>query len=543
MAAGSGVNSGTAARRKSTDRSPAANSQSVTSPPRPRANGPSNGSADLASTDAGDTSGSASNTRKRRTSARNAAAADGANAESSSSSQQQQSNNNNTNSTDNNKDDDHEDGDKNTSSGKRRKRKKVHHACVYCRRSHMTCDEGRPCQRCIKRHIGHLCHDEPRGPHPAGHAPSAVSAAIVDPATAAAAVAAAMMPLGAVPYSPALAALAVNEFSVISDFVHNFDPGFASLMQGLDPLWVASRVNPSCLPGMWRPCPCREWAAATRGMSGATPTSAATRGQREESTAALRSGAPPAASSAGTAAGTAGPNDDKYLLQLADPVAPKIEDRLKAVINAKYEAGQLQPYNYGRGYARLQRYLETHMSVGSRHRVMASLGSFRPMFRQVAQSLTDMDLILVEEMFERLLLDYDHLFSAMGVPACLWRRTGEIYKANHQFADLVGVPLDQLRDGRVAIYELMSEDAAVNYWDKFGGIAFDPGQKAVLTSCSLKSKARDGRETVIPCCFSFTIRRDKYNMPVMIVGNFLPTEPAPVSLTAIGTVAGRPRFG
>jgi len=42
------------------------------------------------------------------------------------------------------------------------KRRKVNHACLYCRRSHMTCDEGRPCQRCIKREIGHLCHDEPR---------------------------------------------------------------------------------------------------------------------------------------------------------------------------------------------------------------------------------------------------------------------------------------------------------------------------------------------------------------------------------------------
>lgn len=27
------------------------------------------------------------------------------------------------------------------------KRRKVNHACLYCRRSHMTCDDGRPCQR------------------------------------------------------------------------------------------------------------------------------------------------------------------------------------------------------------------------------------------------------------------------------------------------------------------------------------------------------------------------------------------------------------
>lgn len=30
---------------------------------------------------------------------------------------------------------------------KKAKRRKVNHACLYCRRSHMTCDEGRPCQR------------------------------------------------------------------------------------------------------------------------------------------------------------------------------------------------------------------------------------------------------------------------------------------------------------------------------------------------------------------------------------------------------------
>jgi len=33
-------------------------------------------------------------------------------------------------------------------------------ACLYCRRSHMTCDSNRPCARCVKRNIGHLCHDE-----------------------------------------------------------------------------------------------------------------------------------------------------------------------------------------------------------------------------------------------------------------------------------------------------------------------------------------------------------------------------------------------
>ena len=56
------------------------------------------------------------------------------------------------------------------------------------------------------------------------------------------------------------------------------------------------------------------------------------------------------------------------------------------------------------------------------------------------------DLVFIEEAFERLLLDYDRVFSAMGIPACLWRRTGEIYKGNREFAELVGVSEYMLRD-------------------------------------------------------------------------------------------------
>jgi hypothetical protein len=40
------------------------------------------------------------------------------------------------------------------------KRKKVAAACLFCRRSHMTCDEQRPCKRCCHRGIEHLCTNE-----------------------------------------------------------------------------------------------------------------------------------------------------------------------------------------------------------------------------------------------------------------------------------------------------------------------------------------------------------------------------------------------
>lgn len=77
-------------------------------------------------------------------------------------------------------------------------------------------------------------------------------------------------------------------------------------------------------------------------------------------------------------------------------------------------------------------------------------------------------------------------------------------------------------------------------------IAFDVGQKAVLTSCvlinqsilsrsqkrkrnqltnetsnSTAAKKRVPEEAMVSAAFSFTIRRDSYGIPSMIVGNFL----------------------
>ena len=52
----------------------------------------------------------------------------------------------------------------------------------------------------------------------------------------------------------------------------------------------------------------------------------------------------------------------------------------------------------------------------------------------------------------------------------------------------------------------------MSYWEKFGAIAFDSSQKAMLTSCSLRNPDLGATDPDIPCCFSFTIRRDEHNM-------------------------------
>ncbi|KAF3133848.1 hypothetical protein TWF703_006562 [Orbilia oligospora] len=212
-----------------------------------------------------------------------------------------------------------------------------------------------------------------------------------------------------------------------------------------------------------------------------------------------------------------------YYLTAADPPKDGIpEDRMKQVLKAKHDAGLLKPFNYINGYRRLQKYMDDNMQSSSKQRIQKSLERFRPKFREKTHQLTDIDLIFVEEWFERSLMEYDRVFAAMAVPACLWRRTGEIFRGNKEFAELIHVPIEQMRDGKLAIYELIAEDSAVSYWEKFGAIAFDPSQKAMLTTCYLKNPDPSASDKLIHCCFSFTIRRDSSHIPAMIIGNFLP---------------------
>ncbi|KAG6817103.1 hypothetical protein H0H87_012624 [Tephrocybe sp. NHM501043] len=479
-------------------------------------------------------------------------------------------------------------GDDGGKKKKTTKRRKVNHACLYCRRSHMTCDEGRPCQRCIKREIGHLCHDE-RRPKASDKQPASATS-VVEVARTFAPVTVYQPPPPPQQPAPSAWPLTVsqgqflyqpdtlgNEFSVLSDFLETLDEG-SFFTNPSSTLPSASASSSLLSPGAY---------SATQSIP-QQPNFSAPASTSEVPTPATTSNAPESSEGRQPEKSEAPSTDavlplatkaEKFLLTAADQESGSRNERLNRVIRSKYEAGLLKPYNYVKGYARLSRWMDRNVSQESKQQILQPLSVLRPKFRAVAQSLRDIDLVFIEEAFERLLLDYDRVFSAMGVPACLWRRTGEIYKANREFTELVGLEGYMMREGRLCIYELMAEESAVNYWEKYGHVAFDSSQKAVLTSCVLRYKPspatssgigttgaglispnrllnanlnpnpqkgtvssatakeaipaggdevkeEEGEEVqteegFINCCFSFTIRRDKWGIPTMIVGNFI----------------------
>ncbi|KAJ4007066.1 Transcription factor [Fusarium irregulare] len=216
----------------------------------------------------------------------------------------------------------------------------------------------------------------------------------------------------------------------------------------------------------------------------------------------------------------------EYYLQAADPSGNDTpEERMQRVLKAKYDAGLLKPFNYINGYTRLGTYLDSHIAASSKAKIVKTINQFRPKFREKAQALTDMELVYVEMWFEKQLMDYDRVFASMAVPACCWRRTGEIFRGNKEMAELIGVSVAQLRDGKIALHEILTEESMVRYWEEFGTIAFDPAHETLLTACSLKNPSSESTHPIVKCCFSFMIRRDDHKLPALIVGNFLPHDP------------------
>lgn len=428
----------------------------------------------------------------------------------------------------------------------------------------MTCDEGRPCQRCIKREIGHLCHDERRSKPMDKEAASET----VDTSRAFAPVPVyrpPQVPLPPPPLQNTAWPMNVpqnpfvyqqettlgNEFSVLSHFLETLDQNtFFTEPQNSAPLMSSAPFPAATSPNVEPVSALSESSGPlTSAPSAPAPTTMLAQDQNGNTVgpgqplATSSMSGDPSAEASGPTTALATTKTEKFLMTAADQESGTRDERLNRVIRTKYEAGLLKPHSYVKGYARLSRWMDRNVSQESKQKILQPLSVLRPKFRAVAQSLRDIDLVFIEEAFERLLLDYDRVFSTMSVPACLWRRTGEIYKGNREFTELIGIDGYMMRDGRLCIYELMAEESAVNYWQKYSVVAFDSSQKAVLTSCVLRYKPvfnLKGRKQVqgvqegeteellplreegfINCCFSFTIRRDKWGIPTMIVGNFI----------------------
>ena len=359
----------------------------------------------------------------------------------------------------------------------------------------MTCDSERPCTRCIKRNIGHLCHDEPREP-PSKRSKSDLDQGVPEDSS----VKNEYSGLEGMPAAPTLQDTSGNVSLQDTDIalrppaadvhatsqahgqsltgeqtmlgyndqwpgaqhqfqdMHNFHPSYmfnapevTNEYNLLNDFLSTSLLDDSQMysgeefQGVYSdPSLINEMAASLGGSNGQLQAGL----QPHSGTSSAPTSA--AQGAAITRPSSAVPLDkarETYYMTAADPSGTDPpEERMNKLLKAKYDAGMLKPFNYVKGYARLMQYMEQHMQAASRQKILRQLDKFRPKFRERMQSLNDIELVLVEMWFERSLMEYDRVFASMAIPACCWRRTGEIFRGNKEMAELINVPIESMRD-------------------------------------------------------------------------------------------------
>lgn len=179
-----------------------------------------------------------------------------------------------------------------------------------------------------------------------------------------------------------------------------------------------------------------------------------------------------------------------------------------------------KPFSYTPGYHSLIAYLRNRFPKEMLVKMAESMAAYRPSFIACTNSLKESDLIFMEQCFQRTLLTYDNFIRVSGTPTIVWRRTGEIAYVGNEFCVLTGWKKEDLiLKNKKFIVELLDDKSVVEYFQLFLRIAFGDFLGATMTECTLLTPKKDVK---IRTGCMWTLKRDVFGIPMMIIGNFLP---------------------
>lgn len=176
--------------------------------------------------------------------------------------------------------------------------------------------------------------------------------------------------------------------------------------------------------------------------------------------------------------------------------------------------------------------------------ILKLIASYRPTFISAHKSLFQpFDFQFLEMSFQRCLLDYESLSRLNASPTIIWRRTGEIVSMSNDLVNLLGLSISDVLLKRTFIMELMYDDELiVDYFRLFKSVAVGNLHSTINTRCKLIKKPSGDTRSIantntslqdhdfIEFCCVWTVKRDLFDLPMVIVGQFLPVLPTSDSL-------------
>ncbi|KAF8441655.1 hypothetical protein L210DRAFT_3612032 [Boletus edulis BED1] len=457
------------------------------------------------------------------------------------------------------------------------KKKKASRACAHCQKAHLTCDDSRPCQRCIKRGMAGSCVEGHR--KKAKYLLDDEELEQLKSSKSSAPEKNASDQLPPIPTSEpfptndplfnvafdsnfAFGSEAANlEYSILSAILGNPSPPDSASATAPSP--SQPQLQPTIPNSAWSPEPLHAQPHYQPTPQQAYPFAEPTRLSMHEPTlAATAQPSPTAAFITYSPTQFSRPSQDSaadlsyplsYPQGQSTPSLPPRYSRdpptsapMGSVRISSQEAGPLElsghpspsstssthqssldnfsplnvtsPYDYTEGYHFLMKHLPTRFEKNDILRIVRALAIFRPSLIALQMPMTDEDEMFVERCFQRSLIELEKLISYSGTPTVVWRRTGEICLVAPEFCMLTEWPMEELIGKRKYIYELFENQSVVEYWENFASHAFENTTKAVYSHCVLLKPSG----APLPATFCFSIRRDIFDLPSIVIGQWLP---------------------
>ncbi|KAH3668254.1 hypothetical protein OGAPHI_002008 [Ogataea philodendri] len=390
-------------------------------------------------------------------------------------------------------------------------RKATRVACEFCHHKHLQCDDKRPCTNCTKRGFQDSCRDsvrkkksvykdKPRPSNPrqtsdvslSGSSGTSVPSTVL-PTTASPVKTFELSPFV---FAPELrnfeSSIANDEYVQLTDLLNTNPPSptdeFVEIEDDDEDFRPFVEINTESL------------SMRTSYPNNETPNSYVYNEHHSQM--------PNTASMVPVA-----PEEDEYY------TAPSLVRKQVQHPDDIYLTPVIRAYRYPQAYHALIHYLKKRFSKYQLIEIAKCMAKYRPSFISATKSLHENDLLFTERSFQRSLLEYEHLISMSPSPIIIWRRTGEIVALTDTFAVMTGYSRKALLSKRTYIVELMDDESTIKYFRSFSELAFGDLNATYLTDCNLR-KAEENN--YLRCCCIWTIKRDVFDIPMLIVGQFLP---------------------
>ncbi|BEJ09822.1 hypothetical protein CcaverHIS641_0607370 [Cutaneotrichosporon cavernicola] len=426
-------------------------------------------------------------------------------------------------------------------------RKKVAKACLACQKSHLTCDENRPCNRCTKKGIGDQCVEGVRKKAKylmEGDERARPAAPVTGPFPS---------PPRSQPHRrprpPSFPSHSPPSHG--NSFGHvpvSMLPGVVVPPPNMDPVRVPDNIWLTApLPEVQTAPQPLDWSAQDTNPFNFTASAAANLEYEmfDSMFGSLSPSFPLGDLGNTTDASTPtvcvtdflGHNDSGLHQALGADLSPTTmfpstwsgNDEMGAIPHIEIETKPrkmtpedvyrtvLKPYDYTEGYHILMQYLTQNFEKNDILRVVRALAAFRPSLIALQMPMSEDDEIFLERSFQRTLIELEKLISYSATPTAVWRRTGEIVCVSPEFCQLVGKKEEDIVRNRTCIYQLFNKAGTIEYWENFAEHAFENTTQNFFQATTLENDTKP-----VPCAACFTIRRDVFDLPSVIIGQFLP---------------------